>query len=110
MSDNDAYLGWHVISGIDLLTALQKVETGETADMVYMEMWANATRPARDARRWTIVTGYERDTWVEGPPLPRGIRVDVIEDTSRAWRKRYPAEGQPWDERERQRRGGSENP
>jgi hypothetical protein len=35
-------LGWHVISGEDLLDALRRVAAGEDADMVYAELWANA--------------------------------------------------------------------
>jgi hypothetical protein len=35
-------LGWHVIAGEDLLEALRRVERGETADLVYAELWANA--------------------------------------------------------------------
>ena len=35
-------LGWHVISGEDLLDALRRVEQGEAADLVYAELWANA--------------------------------------------------------------------
>jgi hypothetical protein len=35
-------LGWHAISGEDLLAALRRCSAGEDADMVYAEMWANA--------------------------------------------------------------------
>lgn len=35
-------LGWHVISGEDLLTALRRCANGEDPDLVYAEMWANA--------------------------------------------------------------------
>lgn len=35
-------LGWHVISGGELLDALRRVEAGEPADLVYAELWANA--------------------------------------------------------------------
>lgn len=35
-------LGWHVICGTDLLDAMRRCEHGETADLVYAEMWANA--------------------------------------------------------------------
>jgi hypothetical protein len=36
-------LGWHVISGTDLLMALRRCSAGENADIVYAEMWANST-------------------------------------------------------------------
>lgn len=36
-------LGWHAICGDDLLEALRRVERGETADLVYAELWANST-------------------------------------------------------------------
>lgn len=35
-------LGWHVISGVDLLAALRRVAAGEDADLVYTEIWANS--------------------------------------------------------------------
>lgn len=35
-------LGWHVISGRDLLDLLRRVADGEAADLVYAEAWANA--------------------------------------------------------------------
>lgn len=35
-------LGWHVISGEELLAALRRVEAGEKADLVFAELWANA--------------------------------------------------------------------
>lgn len=35
-------LGWHVISGEDLLAMLRRVENGENPDLVYAEEWANA--------------------------------------------------------------------
>lgn len=35
-------LGWHAISGEQFLDALRRVENGETADLVYAELWANA--------------------------------------------------------------------
>jgi hypothetical protein len=35
-------LGWHVISGDDLLAALRRVAAGENPDLVYAELWANA--------------------------------------------------------------------
>lgn len=35
-------LGWHVISGEDLLAVLRRIEDGESADLVYAELWANA--------------------------------------------------------------------
>lgn len=34
--------GWHVISAQALLDALRRVEAGETADLVYTELWANS--------------------------------------------------------------------
>ena len=37
-----APLGWHVISGEDLLAMLRRVSEGEDPDMVYAEEWANA--------------------------------------------------------------------
>jgi hypothetical protein len=36
-------LGWHVISGTDLLNAMRRCSAGENADLVYAEMWANCT-------------------------------------------------------------------
>lgn len=39
-------LGWHVISGADLLAALRRCENGEDADLVFAEMWANARHEA----------------------------------------------------------------
>ena len=35
-------LGWHVVSGEDLLAMLHRAADGEDPDMVYMEEWANA--------------------------------------------------------------------
>lgn len=35
-------LGWHVISGEDFLSALRRCESGEPADVVFAELWANA--------------------------------------------------------------------
>ena len=35
-------LGWHVIGGSHLLAVLRQVEAGESADIVYAELWANA--------------------------------------------------------------------
>ena len=35
-------MGWHVISGEDLLDALRRCEAGESADLVMTELWANA--------------------------------------------------------------------
>ena len=45
MSDDDEHadLGWHVISGELLLEALRRVEQGERADLVFAELWANAS-------------------------------------------------------------------
>lgn len=34
--------GWHVLSANDLLAALRRCEAGESADLVYAELWANA--------------------------------------------------------------------
>ena len=48
LSENDggfstiASLGWHVVSGDLLLAALRRCEAGESASMVYAELWANA--------------------------------------------------------------------
>ena len=39
-----ADLGWHVISGEDLLTMLRRVAAGEDPDMVYAEEYVNAQR------------------------------------------------------------------
>ena len=36
-------LGWHVISGEQLLEMLRRVAAGESPDLVYAEAWANAT-------------------------------------------------------------------
>ena len=41
-TDNTPPLGWHVISGEDLLAMLRRVANGENPDMVYAEEWANA--------------------------------------------------------------------
>lgn len=35
-------LGWHVISGADLLDALREVAAGADPDLLYAELWANA--------------------------------------------------------------------
>ncbi len=35
-------LGWHVISGEQLLAMLRRVAVGENPDLVYAEEWANA--------------------------------------------------------------------
>lgn len=37
-----ADLGWHVISGEDLLAMLRRVSAGEDPDLVYIEEYANA--------------------------------------------------------------------
>lgn len=37
-----ADLGWHAISGEELLGSLRRVEAGEKADLVYAELCANA--------------------------------------------------------------------
>ena len=42
MTDSIVTLGWHVISGEDLLAMLHRVSEGEDPDMVYMEEYANA--------------------------------------------------------------------
>lgn len=34
-------LGWWIIHGDELLTALREVELGESADLVYAELYAN---------------------------------------------------------------------
>ena len=41
-TDNTPPLGWHVISGEDLLAMLRRVANGENPDMVYVEEWVNA--------------------------------------------------------------------
>lgn len=38
----DPRLGWHVISGEELLEALRRVGTGEDPEAVYIEIWANS--------------------------------------------------------------------
>jgi hypothetical protein len=35
-------LGWHVISGEQLLDALRRCAAGADPDLIYAEMWANA--------------------------------------------------------------------
>lgn len=35
---------WHVINGDDLLHMLRRVQSGETADLVYVEEFVNAGR------------------------------------------------------------------
>jgi hypothetical protein len=35
-------LGWHVISGEDLLALLRRAAAGEDPDLLYAEAWANA--------------------------------------------------------------------
>ena len=35
-------LGWHVISGEDLLDMLRCAHNGDDPDMLYAELWANA--------------------------------------------------------------------
>lgn len=39
MSDD---LGWHVISGVDLLRVLRRASEGEDPDLLMLELWANA--------------------------------------------------------------------
>lgn len=41
---------WWSISGANLLAALRQVESGESADVVYLELLANSTveKPAED--------------------------------------------------------------
>jgi hypothetical protein len=41
-------LGWHVISGELLLDALRRVGEGEDPDLVYAELWANASHDELD--------------------------------------------------------------
>jgi hypothetical protein len=36
-------LGWHVISGEDLIATLRRASAGESADLVFAELWANAS-------------------------------------------------------------------
>jgi len=40
--ENFKPLGWHVISGEDLLNMLQRVADGEDPDLVYAEEYENA--------------------------------------------------------------------
>jgi hypothetical protein len=35
-------LGWHVIPGTRLLDVLRRCSSGESADLVFAEMWANS--------------------------------------------------------------------
>jgi hypothetical protein len=35
-------LGWHIISGEDLIESLRRCNRGEDADLVYAEVWANS--------------------------------------------------------------------
>ena len=35
-------LGWHVISGTHLLELLRRAAAGESPDLVFAELWANA--------------------------------------------------------------------
>jgi hypothetical protein len=39
-------LGWHVISGEQLLELLRRVAAGEDPDLVFAELWANAEHEA----------------------------------------------------------------
>ena len=41
-------LGWHVISGEQLLEMLRRVQAGEDPDLVYLEAYVNAEREAFD--------------------------------------------------------------
>ena len=41
-NERNVALGWHVISGEQLLEMLRRVRSGEDPDMVYAEEWANA--------------------------------------------------------------------
>lgn len=41
-------LGWHVISGEELLAALRRVALGESANLVYAELWVNAKHERYD--------------------------------------------------------------
>jgi hypothetical protein len=47
-ADKTPPLGWHVISGEDLLAMLRRVANGEDPDMVYAEEWANADHEKMD--------------------------------------------------------------
>lgn len=38
----NAPLGWHVIQGEHLLSVLRRCEQGESADLVFAELWANS--------------------------------------------------------------------
>lgn len=43
MSDEgEQQLGWWVISGENFLSALRRVEAGESADLIYAEHYANS--------------------------------------------------------------------
>jgi hypothetical protein len=46
----DEDLGWHVISGEQLLEALRRVAEGENPDIVYAEIWANADHEVIEPR------------------------------------------------------------
>lgn len=35
-------LGWHVLSGEDLMDAMRRTAAGEDPDQVYIELWVNA--------------------------------------------------------------------
>ena len=41
-------LGWHVISGEHFLDCLRRCEEGESADMVFAELWANSEHVEND--------------------------------------------------------------
>ena len=44
-------LGWHVISGEQLLAMLRRVAAGESPDLVYAEEWANAEHEQIDGEQ-----------------------------------------------------------
>ena len=46
-TDEDT-LGWHVISGIHMLEVMRRCSEGESPDLVFAELWANAKRETCD--------------------------------------------------------------
>jgi hypothetical protein len=46
MSERAKDLGWHVISGEQLLEILRRAAAGEDPDLLFAELWANARHEA----------------------------------------------------------------
>ena len=76
MSEPAQDLGWHVMSGELLLTALRKVALGENPDIVFAELYANADKDTGgDFTHTTEFETYEEmQAW-----LDRQVRINDAE-------------------------------